>query len=157
MFLNRKIWWYTVISQILKRICRELWLTLFSLSNPSFLLAIAFIGGVYAYLFKWRQEPIKIRNHEVSNKEKSIFLGICKWFYSNSSQLMKFSSVAVFTFWLGSMSNTIFWLLGATFTGILFKNSVWKSVQQKRFCRRRILNSNFFANIITFGWIAFLD
>jgi len=70
------------------------------ISNPWFLLALGVVGGGWAYVFHVRKEPIFLGSHEVTDREKMVVLGV----------------VTIITFWFASVSNTIFWLIGATLT-----------------------------------------
>jgi len=70
------------------------------ITNPWFLISMAVCGGLWVYVFHWRKEAIKIRSREITDREKSIALGI----------------VTVILFYLAGVTSSIFWLFGATIT-----------------------------------------
>eukprot|EP01118_Nematostelium_gracile_P007422 TRINITY_DN2419_c0_g1_i1.p1 TRINITY_DN2419_c0_g1~~TRINITY_DN2419_c0_g1_i1.p1 ORF type:complete len:180 (+),score=46.80 TRINITY_DN2419_c0_g1_i1:154-693(+) len=75
-------------------------LTLYAiLTNLWFLVAIAFVGGMWSYGLNY---PAQIRGRDLTQQEKSIGLAV----------------VTLVVFWLASVSNTIFWLIGATLTTV---------------------------------------
>jgi len=70
------------------------------ITNPWFLFTVGLVSGLWLYAFHWRKEAIKVFNHEVTSNEKTIAL----------------ASVSILLFWFGSVSSTIFWLVGCTIT-----------------------------------------
>jgi len=85
------------------------------LSNPWFLFAIAIIGAMWGYVFQWREQPIMIASHEVSYKEKVIALSV----------------VTVISFYFASVSNTIFWLIGATLTVVSIHALFYSPIEEE--------------------------
>jgi len=73
------------------------------LTNPLFLLAVGASAALWMYAFHWRKDPLKILNHEVTDKEKTIVLSI----------------LTLGLFYFASVGNTIFWLIGATLTVVV--------------------------------------
>jgi len=70
------------------------------ITNLWFLLSIGVCGGLWFYVFYVRAEPIKILNHEVTSREKTIFI----------------SAVAIILFYFAGVTSSIYWLGAITIT-----------------------------------------
>jgi len=98
-FKSNLLYWqtnYVVIFLILVIYC--------IITNPWFLLIVGLCGGMWGYIFHWKKDPIKLGNYEVTERQKTIILSV----------------VTALLFYLASVGNTIFWLLGASITVVVF-------------------------------------
>jgi len=68
------------------------------ITNPWFLIVVGLCGGLWLYIFHYRAEPILVRGREVTSREKTIGLSV----------------VTGLLFYIAGITNSIFWLLGAS-------------------------------------------
>jgi len=87
------------------------------ITNPWFLLVVGLCGGFWLYIFHYRAEPIMVRGHEVTSREKTIGLTV----------------VTLFLFYIAGVTNSIFWLLGASIAVTLLHALFFTPVEESDF------------------------
>jgi len=73
------------------------------LTNFLFLIGLVLIAVLWFYVFYWRAQPVVIYKHEVTQKEKTIAIGV----------------VSLLLCYWAQVGNVLFWLFGATITLVL--------------------------------------